>query len=216
MAWKLDPRKIEWLDEARDRSLGLDDAADLVDGLIDAISREEVDELLDRASDEPEPEEVEDWKQGFWGLLKSLYLSLALIAAAGDLTGEDLDGVQALLLVQLSYLDRFAQGFAAGEISKAEAGRRMRMYVNSARSAFWTVLDRQMKDAGYTEERWIAIGDDRTCGPCAGADAMGWQPIGTFAEPGSGYVLRDPTTECDGLTHCRCRKAYRRGAGGLP
>jgi len=84
------------------------------------------------------------------------------------------------------------------------------MYVNSARSSFWTVLDRQMRDAGYTQERWEAIGDANTCSPCNEGDMMGWQPIGTFAEPGSGYVLREPATECAGLSSCRCRKEYYR------
>ena len=154
--------------------------------------------------------ETRRWKLAFWLLLKGLFLSLALIAGAGALGVGDLEAVQVLLLIQLRYLDRFAQEVASGAISVAEARRRMRMYVNSARSAFWTVLDRQMRDAGYTEERWIAIGDQNTCSPCAEADAMGWQPIGTFGEPGSGYVLRDPTTECSGLTACRCRKLYRK------
>jgi len=185
-----------------------------VDALIDAVDEDEIDELLDILSEEPTAEETETWKTGFWLLLKELYLALALIAAAGALTVGDVEGVQFLLLLQLTYLDRFAQEVATGAVSKAEAGRRMRMYVNSARSSFWTVLDRQMLDAGYAEERWHAIGDAHTCGPCNEADGMGWQPIGTFAEPGTGYVLRDPTTECEGLSSCRCRKVYRKRTGG--
>lgn len=210
MPWRLDTDVIEWINEETGARVNLDGAADLVDALIDAVDDDEIDELLDILSDQPTEEEVEQWKRRFWVLLKWLYVALALVAAAGALTVGDLESVQLLLLVQLGYLDRFAQEVATGAVSKAEAGRRMRMYVNSARSSFWTVLDREMIDAGYTEENWDAIGDRNTCSPCFEGDLMNWQPIGTFAEPGSGYVLRDPTTECAGLSSCRCRKAYRR------
>ncbi len=211
MPWRFDPEQIEWIDETYpDRRLDLSGAGDLVDALIDAVDEDEIDELLDILGDEPTEEEVRQWKASFWNLLKWLYAALAMVAAAGALILEDWENVQALLLLQLGWLDRFAQEVADGAVSKAEAGRRMRMYVNSARSSFWTVLDRQMRDADYTEERWIAIGDANTCSPCMEADLMGWQPIGTFGEPGSGYVLRSPTTECQGLTSCRCGKVYRR------
>lgn len=211
MPWRLEPEHIEWIEDAVGRRISLDDVGDLVDTLIDSVDEDEIDEILDILSEQPTVEETRRWKSAFWLLLKALYLSLALIAAAGALTVGDLEEIQILLLLQLAYLDRFAQDVASGTISKPEARRRMRMYVNSARSAFWTVLDRQMRDAGYTQERWHAIGDANTCSPCFSADAMGWQPIGTFGEPGSGYVLRNPTTECSGLTSCRCRKTYRRG-----
>jgi hypothetical protein len=138
-----------------------------VDALIDAVSDDEIDELLDILSEEPseEPaeEEVERWKNRFWLLLKWLYVALAMVAAAGALTVGDLEEVQVLLLVQLTFLDRFAQEVATGAVSRAEAGRRMRMYVNSARSSFWRTLDRKMLEAGYTEEIWDAIGDANTC-----------------------------------------------------
>lgn len=209
MPYRFDPGDIEWIDEELGRRINLDDAADLVDELIDAVSDDEIDEILDLLGDEPTEEDVRKWKRRFWALLKWLYISLALIAAAGALTVGDWEAIQVLLLAQLYFLDRFAQEVATGTISKAEAGRRMRMYVNSARSAFWTVLDREMIDAGYTEERWIPVGDANTCTPCHDAGSMGWRLIGTFAEPGTGYVLRNPTTECQGLSLCRCQKAYR-------
>jgi len=210
MPFLFDAQDVEWIDDMLGRRVDLSGAADLVDELLDATDEDEIDELLDILDDQPTEEQVAEWKRRFWLLLKWLYAALALVAAAGALLVEDWEAIQILLLVQLDYLDRLAQGLAAGTISKAEAGRRMRMYVNSARSAFWTVLDREMLDAGYTEERWIPIGDANTCTPCMEAGTMGWKPIGTFAEPGSGYVLRDPTTECEGLTLCRCQKVYRR------
>ena len=209
MPWSFDPSGIEWVDEALGRAVDLSGAGDLVDELIDSVNEDDIDEILEMLGEEPTPEEVDRWKLRFWLLLKELFLALALFAAVGALTVGDLEAVQLLLLVQLEYLDRFAQEIATGAVSKAEAGRRMRMYVNSARSAFWTVLDRVMRDAGYTQERWIAIGDRNTCSPCTDGDMMGWQPIGTFAEPGTGIVLRNPTTECQGLSSCRCRKEYR-------
>lgn len=209
MPFRFESNGVEWVDETVGRRISLDGVGDLIDQLIDTTSEDEVDEILDILSEQPTPEEVKKWKRQFWILLKWLFISLALVAAAGALTVLDLENVQTLLLAQLFWLDRFAQELATGAVSKAEARRRMRMYVNSSRSAFWTVLDRMMRDAGYTEEKWIAIGDANTCSPCNEADALGWQPIGTFAEPGSGYVLRDPTTECQGLSLCRCRKTFR-------
>lgn len=211
MPWQLDTDAIEWVEEATGRRVSLDGVGDLVDQLIDSTDENEIDEILDILSEQPEEEEVRRWKRRFWILLKGLYVALALVASAGALGVGDLEGVQVLLLFQLGFLDRFAQEVATGAVSKAEAGRRMRMYVNSARSAFWTVLDRKMEEAGYAEERWIAIGDKNTCSPCDEADRMGWRPIGTFAQPGSGDVMRDPLTTCKGLTSCRCRKTYRRG-----
>ena len=211
MPFTFDPNGIEWVDETLGRRISLDGVGDLVDQLIDTTDEDEIDLILDMLSEQPTPEETRRWKLGFWLLLKGLFVSLAMIAAAGTLVGADFEAVQILLLIQLGYLDRFAQQVADGTVSAAEAGRRMKMYVNSARSAFWTVLDRKMEEAGYTEERWFAIGDRNTCSPCNEADGMGWQPIGTFGVPGSGYVLLDPTTECSGLTACRCRKTYRRG-----
>jgi hypothetical protein len=208
--WRLDTDAIEWIDEETGRRVNLDGAADLVDALVDAVSDDEVDEILDILSEFPTEEETRQWKRRFWVLLKWLYVALALTASAGEFTIGDLEAVQVLLLFQLGYLDRFAQEVATGAVSKAETRRRMRMYVNSARSSFWTVLDRKMREAGYTEERWHAIGDANTCSPCNEADGMGWSPIGTFAEPGTGVVLRDPTTECTGLSLCRCQKAYRK------
>lgn len=213
MPYRFEPSGIEWVDEALGRRIDLDDMGDLVDAMIDAVSEDEVDEILGLLSDAPTAEETERWKKRFWGLLGWLYLALALVAAAGALTVGDFEAIQIQLLVQLGYLDRFAQEVATGAISKSEARRRMRMYVNSARSAFWTILDRQMLEAGYTEEKWIAIGDAHTCTACMEAHGMGWQAIGTFAEPGTGYVLRNPTTECEGLSSCRCRKEYRRAGG---
>ena len=210
MPYRFDSSEVEWIDEALGRSISLDGVGDLVDTMIDSVDEDEIDEILDILSEQPAEEEVSRWRKAFWLLLKKIFLALALVAAAGALTVGDIEAVQVLLLVQLEYLNRFAQELATGAISKAEAGRRMRMYVNSARSAFWTVLDRQMAEAGYTQERWVAIGDKNTCSPCNEADLMGWQPIGTFAVPGTGYVLRNPTTECAGLSSCRCRKEYRR------
>lgn len=209
MPFAFDPSGVEWVDETHGRHLNLDGVGDLVDAMIDSVDEDEIDEILEILGEEATEEQVRKWKVSFWLLLKELYIALALIAAAGALLVKDWENVQLLLSIQLGYLDRLAQGLADGTVSVAEAGRRMHMYVNSARSSFWTVLDRQMRDAGYTEERWIAIGDANTCSPCWEGDQMGWQPIGTFGEPGSGYVLRDPTTECEGLTSCRCRKAYR-------
>jgi hypothetical protein len=83
------------------------------------------------------------------------------------------------------------------------------MYVNSARGAYWLTRDQAEKDRGMTVEIWHVIGDKHTCSPCSDAAEAGAQPIGTFAQPGSGIVRLSPVTVCQGYSACRCKKSYR-------
>jgi len=199
------PGEIEFIGLAGNERIPYDRVADLVDELIDDVNETATDELIDMIMDERIT--VEEWKRTFAAVLKDLFITLAILGGGALLTRWG--SIEAQLRIQYGYLDRFAEQIAAGDLTGAEIRRRARMYVNSARQGFWRQLDQQAAELGYTEERWYAIGDDRTCGPCMEADMMGWQPLGTFAEPGSGTVLRSPTTMCQGLTNCRCRKVYQ-------
>lgn len=205
MPWMIGPGEIEFLDLGRNERIPLDRVADLADELIDDINETATDELIDMILDERIT--VEEWKRTFSVVLKDLFILLAILGAGGVLL--DWSGIEVQLAIQYGYLDRFAEQVAAGDLTAGDIRRRAHMYVNSTRQGFWRQLDRQARELGYTEERWHAIGDDATCGPCMEADLMGWQPLGRFAEPGSGVVLRNPTTMCSGLTSCRCRKLYR-------
>lgn len=152
---------------------------------------------------------VNQWKLAFGGALKDLYINLGCLAAGGrdQMTQEYWGSIGGRLGRQYGYLDAFAQEIAQGNLTPGVIRRRARMYANSSRQAYWGIRDMRAREQGYTEERWVAIGDDATCSPCADADAMGWQPIGTFKTPGSGLVTAAST--CRGLTSCRCRKVYR-------
>jgi len=197
--------QLEFVDLGRNERIPLDRVADLVDELIDTINEDATDELIDMILDERIT--VEEWERTFSVVLKDLFILLALLGAGKMIV--DWGPIEARIAIQYGYLDRFAEQIAAGDLTGGDIRRRAHMYVNSTRQGFWRQLDAEAKDLGYTEERWFAIGDANTCPPCAEADLMGWKPIGTFAEPGSGVVLRDPTTMCSGLTSCRCRKEYR-------
>ena len=155
---------------------------------------------------------IQDWRDRMAREIKRTYIQQAILAAGGrdQMTSRFWGSIGPLLRKQYGYLNRFAKNIAAGQLSEAQIRMRSRMYINSARSAFWRIRDFIERIKGNNEEKWIAMGDENTCSPCFEADQMGWQPIGTFAQPGSGQVLKEPPSQCEGLTKCRCRKDYRK------
>lgn len=154
---------------------------------------------------------VAEWKTAFARQIKNAYIQQAELAAGGraQVTQQMWGSVGGALREQYRYLDKFAEQIAAGKLTPGQIEMRSKMYINSSREAFWRIKDMKAVAEGMTQERWIPIGDESTCDPCSDAGAMGWQPIGTFAQPGSGRVLRKPLTKCQGLTNCRCEKLYR-------
>jgi len=182
---------------------------DLVDDLVDTTDETAVGTLTDMLADGRL--NVADWKTNFGQAVKDIYIQQAELGAGGreNMTPREWGAVGAQLRGQYRYLDAFADQVAAGELTPGQIRYRSQMYINSSRQAFWRVRDFKEQDKGMTEERWITIGDENVCSACTDAGHMGWQPIGTFAAPGSGQVLRDPETHCVGLTNCRCRKEYR-------
>jgi hypothetical protein len=156
---------------------------------------------------------IQEWQDRMVAEIRNAYAEQAILAAGGraQMTQQFWGAVGGLLRVQYRFLENFAQEIRAGHLSAGQIGARITMYINSARSAFWRIRDFIEKIKGNDQERWIPVGDDKTCGPCAEAGEAGWQPIGTFAQPGSGTVRREPgTTQCEGLTNCRCTKEYRK------
>jgi hypothetical protein len=142
-------------------------------------------------------------------LLEDAYLQQATLANKKKLPPVFIAIIMAMLMSQVDRLVRALELYIAGRIFAGEVGRRAGMYANSSRQAYWAVRDRVERGEGAVEEHWFAIGDKNTCSPCRDAEGMGWQPLGTFAQPGSGLVLLAGGTTCHGLTHCRCRKQYR-------
>ena len=185
----------------------------------DSQSGNEIDpeEILDEIIDEygedldllAEELEAEDLNKVTKEHLKGLYIILALLALGGALTYLVRIELEKRLSRQFTYLDNFTRAITQRNLSILEIQRRLRMYTNSARQAYWAARKSVARDLGYMEERWIPIGDIATCSPCVEAGQMEWQPLGTFGEPGSGQVLVSPPSECNGLTFCRCRKEYR-------
>lgn len=190
------------------RFVGRIEIANLVNGIVDrtdnpvsALNTMLEDKRLNAA----------DWKTGFARQIKNAYIQQAELAAGGraQMTPQLWGMVGGTVREQYRYLDDFAKQVANGQLTPAQIEARTKMYVNSSREAFWRVKDAKARSEGMTQEKWNAKGDDSTCEPCADADAMGWQPIGTFAQPGSGRVRNSPPTHCQGLTNCRCEKEYR-------
>jgi len=153
---------------------------------------------------------VADWQTGFARQIKNAYAQQAMLAAGGreQMTPRLWGMVGGSVREQYNYLKDFAKQIESGSLTAAQIEARTKMYLNSSREVYWRVQDMQARDQGMTQERWHAVGDDSTCGPCSDADAMGWQNLGFFAQPGSGNVIAGQTT-CLGLTNCRCTKEYR-------
>lgn len=152
---------------------------------------------------------VNQWQAGIGTAIKDLYIALGTLAAGGrsQMTQQYWGSIGGRLGRQYGYLARFAEEVRQGRLTIGQIRQRTKMYANSARQAYWGIRDFRAREQGFTEERWVPIGDDATCGPCESAGAMGWQPIGTFGTPGSGMVTQ--ASECEGLTNCRCQKVYR-------
>lgn len=199
----------QYRDFATGRLLSDDEVTEIVNGIVDETNGESIETLNTMLEDGRLS--AEEWALAFALLLEIIYIQQAELGAGGEsqMTPALWLLVIAALSVQYDFLENFAQQISAGQLTAAQIEARTKMYVNSSREAFWTVKDEKAKQTGLTEERWVAIGDDATCNPCFDADGMGWQPIGTFAQPGSGRVLVSPLTLCDGLTNCRCEKFYR-------
>lgn len=150
------------------------------------------------------------WQQAMRDQIKQTYIWQAELAAGGraHMTQQYWGVVGGRIYGQYRYLDNFAAQLANGQLTEGQIRSRSTMYINSARQTYWAIRTREAKKRGYTEERWITKGDESVCSPCGEAGTTDWQPIGTFAEPGSGTVVIGETF-CEGLTRCRCEKEYR-------
>lgn len=152
---------------------------------------------------------VDAWLLSMRARIKEAYITQAILAVGGRdrMTQAYWGAVGGRIYGQYRYLDNFARQLAVGRLTEGQINSRATMYINSARQVFWAIRTRMAKAAGYSQEQWITKGDENVCEPCDEAGEMGWQPLGTFAEPGSGTVMAGETY-CEGLTRCRCEKEY--------
>lgn len=152
---------------------------------------------------------LSDWQRLFKQELKTMHIQQAVLARGGwdKMTQADWGRVGAAVKAQYKYLAGFADDIAAGAF---KSGRpmmnghilaRASLYAQSGRATYWKEQTATQKDAGMREERRLAMGDERTCGPCSELAGRGWQPLGTLPPPGG--------PPCSGLTRCRCQKEYR-------
>lgn len=207
MTWKWDGSVERYRDTVTGRFLSRVDVNRIVNQNIDITfgNVERLAEALSRGDIS-----VNTWQMSMRYQIKKAYSWQAQLAAGGreQMTAEYWGVVGGRILGQYRYLDNFARQLAAGQLTEGQIRTRSTMYINSSRQVYWAIRTRMAKKRGYTEERWITKGDENVCSPCGEAGATEWQPIGTFAEPGSGTVVVGESF-CEGLTKCRCEKEYR-------
>lgn len=207
MAWNWDDRVERYRDTITGRFLSYADVNRIVDQSID-VTIANVENLA--AAIARGDITVDAWQLAMRAQIKKVYIWQAELAAGGraQMTPTFWGVVGGRIRGQYRYLDNFARQLAAGRLTEGQIARRSCMYINSARQVYWAIRTRKAKAKKYTEELWITQGDESVCEPCVDAGQMDWQPMGTFAEPGSGTVLAGESF-CLGLTNCRCQKRYR-------
>ena len=207
MAWNWDDRTERYRHTITGRFLSYTDVNRIVNQSID-VTIANVENLA--AAVARGDITVDTWQLAMRAQIKKAYIWQAELAAGGRsrMTPEFWGVVGGRIRGQYKYLDNFAKQLADGALTEGQVARRSRMYISSSRQVYWAIRTRKAKAKKYTEELWTAIGDANTCQACSDADAMGWQPMGTFAEPGSGEVVKGETF-CEGLSSCRCEKSYR-------
>ena len=210
--WVFETGTQRYRDLATGRFLSNTDVIGIVNGIADRTTGDPVTTINTMLADGRL--NTADWKTGFARQIKNAYIQQAELAAGGrsQMTPQMWGSVGGSVREQYRYLDKFAKQIESKQLTPVQIEARTKMYINSSRESFWRIKDMKARGTGMTEERWVDEGDSNVCGPCADAGAMGWQPIGTFAQPGSGQVLVKPKTSCQGLTNCRCEKEYRKGA----
>ena len=206
MAWRYDLESASFINLETGDRLTPSEAEDLVDEIIEN-AKDDADDIINNTLDD-DPD-VEEFERQLADLVKRLYVFLAILGGGLAIYDQLRGEVERKLERQYVYLEPFAIQVYGGNVPLGSARNRAHMYVNSSRGAYWLTRDEAERRRGSVEQRWIVVGDEHTCLPCFDASAMGWQPIGTFGQPGSGIVTLDPVTMCNGLSSCRCRRSYR-------
>jgi len=145
---------------------------------------------------------VADWKAGMQSLVTMGQQTGILVSNGGVefMTNSDWSYVNSQIEKQFKFLDGFAKDITDNP-EKWMNGRldnRMRLYQESAYSAYQNSLTREAKLAGMDEEIRV-LGAADHCPGCLAQASLGWQPIGTLDEIGE--------EECG--NNCRCGKEYR-------
>jgi len=134
--------------------------------------------------------------------LKREYIRQYLLGIGGreQMGPRDWGSGGGMLKEQYKHLDGLIAEIKDGNLTEEQIRARVGMYVNSAREGYERAHERNAKALGMTEEKW-ELGEAEHCDDCVAYAAQGWQPIGTFPNPGDG------STQC--LTNCKCHVIYQ-------
>jgi hypothetical protein len=154
-----------------------------------------------------------EWQAAVREGLRSDYVAAMTLQRGGRefVTQADWGYVGSALKKQYAYLDGFAADIAADPV-KWKTGRldnRMRLYNQSGYSALEDFRKRDVKQAGWTDERRVlgiadhCSGEGATPG-CIELAGMGWRPIGTLPPIGAALCSEN----------CKCSFQYRRPKAG--
>lgn len=140
------------------------------------------------------------WQQAVSRELKLTYLQATAAGVGGweRLILSDYVLVANELIRQFRYFAGFVGEIARGELSEGEIRRRMAMYQNAARSAYFEGYRNAARRNGYTQERRLTSAAEH-CEDCLSYAAQGWQPIGTLPKIGE--------SQC--LSNCKCRFEFQ-------
>ena len=143
-----------------------------------------------------------DWTEGMRELIRLSQETGILVANGGTqfATQADWQYMAQQIEKQYKYLDGFAKDVADDPAHwlNGRLNNRMRLYQESAYSAYQNALRREAKLGGMDEERRV-LGVADHCKGCIEQASQGWQPIGTLDEIGA--------EECS--QNCHCYFEYR-------
>lgn len=145
---------------------------------------------------------LKSWQEKFKDALIAYLSTAAAAGAQTDITGTPRENpVLEMIRIQLAYLSRFADGYAIGAISAAQALARARMYSGEGRAAFYQQEGLSNALAGWIVD-YMALDDRFTCEPCRQAEERGPYLPDDMSAPLPGSV-------CLGRGYCRCIRALR-------
>lgn len=146
---------------------------------------------------------LETWRAEMRAMIKNVHLMSGAAAKGGwaQLTPQDYGAIGAIVKSEYRYLERLAQGIAAGTISlDGRVVNRAMMYAEAGRQTYHTIERLAMRRAGYVFEQNILDRAAESCAMCEAQTARGWVPIGDLVQVGARTCLR----------RCRCRLDYRK------
>lgn len=131
----------EWFSTALDRVLGRGEVQAISETRTSTASPEM--DLLAGALSSGQLD-VGAWETSMREAIKAEYVQQYMLGRGGlgNMTQADWGSIGGMIADQYRYLDGFAAEVAAGNLSEAQIAMRSRMYINSAREAFWRARQR--------------------------------------------------------------------------